>query len=81
MPGYWKCLATMSPTLGANFVVTVFSFMHWTHKIEDKKLLARSIYLFIYFLRHIGMGGLGDTHGLLQKGKGVNKGLCGKGTL
>ena len=38
--GYWKFLATVGSTLGANFGVTVLSFMHWAHGIEDTNILS-----------------------------------------
>ena len=46
--GYWKCLTTMGPTLGANFCHGYFSIVHWAHRIEDINTLSCDVYTYLF---------------------------------
>ena len=89
MAGYWKCLATVGPTLapilswdGVVFIV------HWAHRIEDTNTLQLDVYIYLFTSSVSQAWGYVErclwiiktlTNG--RKKKAAIKGLCGKETL
>ena len=46
--GYWKCLATIGPTLGANFCQGIFLYHVLGPQIEDTNTLSWDVYTYLF---------------------------------